>query len=183
MLRLVSSAVKPYSCTLLKCTYFKFKSILRSSHEGSCGENARRSKVVIVGPGAVGMFYGSRLLLAESSGNDLEVHFILRSDFERVSKYGVDIHCDDGRVQRIRAQQYKSQRFHADCISIPIENSSDGVDWVVCCLKSHSLMGTAAGETDNHGYNSRIKDMISPMIGRKTKILVSYHEVTLIFEK
>ncbi len=43
-------------------------------------------KIAIVGCGAVGLFYGAKLAL---SGQN--VHFLMRKDFDQVSKYGIKI--------------------------------------------------------------------------------------------
>ena len=108
-----------------------------------------KKKVVVLGSGAVGLYYGSRLMLAETIGsNDNEVHFILRADFSRITQYGVDVHCDDGRVQRIRANAFSDRRFHIDASTVPIADAADGVDWVLCCLKTHALMAED-NESDN----------------------------------
>lgn len=48
-------------------------------------------KIGVVGCGAIGSFYGAKLLLA---GN--ETHFLLRSDYEQVKANGVDFESVDG---------------------------------------------------------------------------------------
>lgn len=48
-------------------------------------------KIAVVGPGALGSFYGAKLLRA---GED--VHFLLRSDHDVVKRHGVFIHSPEG---------------------------------------------------------------------------------------
>lgn len=48
-------------------------------------------KIAIVGPGALGSFYGAKLARAGQ-----EVHFLLRSDYEVVKRHGVSIHSTEG---------------------------------------------------------------------------------------
>ena len=48
-------------------------------------------KIAVVGPGAVGSYYGAKLC---RSGE--EVHFLLRSDYEIVHRNGVSIHSPEG---------------------------------------------------------------------------------------
>ena len=48
-------------------------------------------KIAVVGPGAVGSYYGAKLCRA---GQD--VHFLLRSDYEAVKRNGVFIHSPEG---------------------------------------------------------------------------------------
>ena len=48
-------------------------------------------KIAVVGPGALGSFYGAKLARA---GED--VHFLLRSDYDTVKRHGVVIHSTQG---------------------------------------------------------------------------------------
>src|SRR3954469_21111400 len=48
-------------------------------------------KIAVVGPGALGSFYGAKLARA---GED--VHFLLRSDHDAVKRHGVRIHSTEG---------------------------------------------------------------------------------------
>ena len=48
-------------------------------------------KIAIVGPGALGSFYGAKLTRAGQ-----EVHFLLRSDYDAVKRRGVFIHSTEG---------------------------------------------------------------------------------------
>lgn len=51
----------------------------------------RSMKIAIVGPGAVGGYYGAKLARAGS-----EVHFLLRNDYEQVRRHGVRILSAEG---------------------------------------------------------------------------------------
>jgi len=48
-------------------------------------------KIAVVGPGAVGSYYGAKLAHAGQ-----EVHLLLRSDYDAVKRHGVFIHSPDG---------------------------------------------------------------------------------------
>jgi 2-dehydropantoate 2-reductase len=48
-------------------------------------------KIAVVGPGAVGSYYGAKLVRAGQ-----EVHFLLRSDYDAVKRNGVTIHSLEG---------------------------------------------------------------------------------------
>jgi len=48
-------------------------------------------KIAVVGPGAVGSYYGAKLVRAGQ-----EVHFLLRSDYDAVKRNGVFIHSPEG---------------------------------------------------------------------------------------
>lgn len=97
-------------------------------------------KIAIVGAGAVGSYYGARLA---NAGH--EVHFLLRSDYEHVSKKGICI-----------------QSIHGD-----FELKS------VLCAKRSSEIGEAdlvivAWKTTANGY---AEGVISPLVGTETKLL------------
>jgi 2-dehydropantoate 2-reductase len=48
-------------------------------------------KIAVVGPGAVGSYYGAKLSRANQ-----DVHFLLRSDYDAVKRHGVFIHSPEG---------------------------------------------------------------------------------------
>ena len=48
-------------------------------------------KIAVVGPGAVGSYYGAKLCRAGQ-----EVHFLMRSDYETVRRQGIFIHSPEG---------------------------------------------------------------------------------------
>src|SRR5215472_14331915 len=48
-------------------------------------------KIAVVGPGALGSYYGAKLARAGE-----EVHFLLRSDYDAVKRHGVSIHSPEG---------------------------------------------------------------------------------------
>ena len=48
-------------------------------------------KIAVVGPGAVGSYYGAKLARAGH-----ELHFLLRSDYDHVRRHGVNILSPEG---------------------------------------------------------------------------------------
>jgi len=48
-------------------------------------------KIAVVGPGALGSFYGAKLVRANE-----DVHFLLRSDYDVVKRHGVFVHSTEG---------------------------------------------------------------------------------------
>src|SRR4051812_37565179 len=75
-------------------------------------------KIVVVGCGAVGSYYGARLAM---SGH--EVHFLLRSDYDIVKREGVEVSTADGNFT-----------VRPKCAREPKEIG--GVDLVVIGLKT-----------------------------------------------
>jgi len=61
----------------------------------------RKRRYAIIGTGAVGGFYGARLARA-----GLDVHFLLRSDFEHVRAHGLVVESPDGDFALPRVQAY-----------------------------------------------------------------------------
>src|SRR5438132_11505720 len=77
--------------------------------------------IAIVGAGAIGSYYGARL--AQSG---LDVHFLLRSDFEHVRRHGMMIKSIDGDFTLPPATAH----FYADVSDMP------KVDLAIVTLKS-----------------------------------------------
>ena len=75
-------------------------------------------KIAVVGPGAVGSFYGAKLCRA---GHD--VHFLLRSDYDAVRRNGVFIHSPQGDF-----------KVRSKCATTPEEIG--GSDLVIVALKT-----------------------------------------------
>lgn len=81
-----------------------------------------KKKVAIVGSGAVGLYYGARLLEA---GHD--VTFLARSELENLQTNGLTVESIDGDV-------------HFDTVKAVGSTAEIGeVDWVLLCLKTTSL--------------------------------------------
>ena len=81
-----------------------------------------KKKVAIVGSGAVGLYYGARLLEA---GHD--VTFLARSELEHLQTNGLTVESIDGDV-------------HFDNVKAVGSTAEIGeVDWVLLCLKTSSL--------------------------------------------
>ena len=100
-------------------------------------------KVGLIGPGAIGGYYGGMLALA---GED--VHFLFRSTYEAIVEHGLTlVHhadaCKQTKVSPLHAYD------HAD---------STGVcDWVIVAAKATA--------------NDRLEEMMSPMVGPSTRLL------------
>ena len=91
-------------------------------------------RIVIVGCGAVGLFYGAKLAL---SGQD--VHFLMRQDFDKVSKYGIKIESGSGATEYL-----KNPSIYRDALEI------GPCDLIIVAIKS----------TDNKALESLIPSLI-----------------------
>ena len=100
-------------------------------------------KVALVGPGAVGGFYGGMLA---NSGVDLS--FLFRSTYESVRQKGLFLvhHQEDGREERV------------DPLQLYRDPSAIGVcDWVMVAVKSTA--------------NGKLEEILSPLVGEETRFL------------
>jgi 2-dehydropantoate 2-reductase len=80
-------------------------------------------KIAVVGPGALGSFYGAKLCQAGHN-----VHFLLRSDYEVVRKDGVWIESTDGDFHvRPRAAQTPQEIGVADLVLIGLKATANQV--------------------------------------------------------
>ena len=100
-------------------------------------------KVALVGPGAVGGYYGSMLAIQRH-----DVHFLFRSTFDAVQSEGLWLvhHAEGGRKE----------------LSIPFAGTfkpeSIGIcDWVIVATKATA--------------NSELADTLRPLLGKKTNLL------------
>jgi 2-dehydropantoate 2-reductase len=125
-------------------------------------KEGKKKSVVIVGSGAVGLSYGSRLLEAEQGGTTelLDVHFILRRDFEHIQTHGIRMKSPDGDYFSGNGRNLQ-RKLHKDSSTIVIPAS--GIDWLICAVKSYSIEGSE-GEF--------LKKLILPMVGINTRIIL-----------
>ena len=100
-------------------------------------------KVAMVGPGAVGGYYGSRLALAGQ-----EIHFLFRNSYQDILREGLWVvhHEEKGRKE-------KFDTLHAHCHAGEI----GPCDWVDVASKT----------TANQG----LPEIIAPLVGNETRLL------------
>ncbi len=97
-------------------------------------------RIALVGSGALGLYYGSLLQRA-----GMDVHFLLRSDFDAIAEHGLQIYSVDGD-------------FHLNSINGYRQPDEIGaVDLVIVGLKTCA--------------NHRFRQLISPLLGESTAIL------------
>src|SRR5271156_840625 len=102
----------------------------------------RIEKIAVVGTGAVGGYYGARL-----AQHGLDVHFLLRSDYDAIAQRGWEIQSVDGDFSLSPGQM----RVYRNVQEMP------GVDLVVVALKTTS--------------NDQFAALIGPLLREKTFIL------------
>ena len=95
-------------------------------------------KIVVVGCGAVGSFYGSKI--AKSGMN---VHFLIRNDFETVKAKGLNIQSIDGNYS-IHPNIYRNPQEIGNC------------DLVLIALKSTA--------------NDNFSNLLTPLVGKQTAL-------------
>jgi 2-dehydropantoate 2-reductase len=133
-----------------------------SESTGSDRLQTEKRITVVVGSGAVGLLYGSRLLEAEQEAviYETETHFICRRDFDHCSTYGIRMDSPDGNYFSGIGPRVAS-RIHKDSTSICIP--ARGVDWIICAVKSYSL---------NNQEGNSFRALLQPMVGENTRILL-----------
>ena len=106
-------------------------------------------RILVVGAGAVGGFYGSRLSMAGA-----EVTTVQRSDFETVRDHGIHIDSIDGPMH---FKPHRVLRQVADYGAFP--------DYILVCLKS-------LPELD-------IAEIIAPAVGQETTIILLQNGINI----
>ncbi len=103
----------------------------------------RIGKVALIGPGAVGSYYGSLLFLS-----GIEIHFLFRSSYSLVKSKGLTIirHAERGRKEVVYPLH-----AHRDSSSIGI------CDWVIIATKATA--------------NGKLPGIIGSLVGKHTKFL------------
>ena len=97
-------------------------------------------RIAIVGAGALGLYYGAML---QRSGVD--VHFLLRRDFDAITRHGLQIHSVDGDFHLAGVKGYRSAE------------EIGAVDLVLVGLKTFA--------------NGHLAELIRPLVNSKTAIL------------
>ena len=100
-------------------------------------------KVGLVGPGAVGGYYGGLLALG---GADLR--FVFRSTYEEVSRQGLARVLRASGGERVPVRPLRAYREAAEV---------GPCDWVIVAAKTTA--------------NSRLREMLSPLVGENTRLL------------
>lgn len=80
-----------------------------------------RMKVAVVGPGAVGSYYGAKLARAGH-----ETHFLLRSDFDHVRRHGVTVLSNEGDFNvRAKCARTAEEIGPSDLVMIALKTTAN----------------------------------------------------------
>ncbi len=109
-------------------------------------------RIAIVGSGAVGCFYGSRLL---HSGRD--VHFLMRNDLEHVTRYGLRIESEeegDSHLSPISAHGDTKDIGPCDLVMIALKSTDNEVleELIPPLLKDHTALLTLQNGLGNESF-------------------------------
>ncbi len=120
-----------------------------------------RPVVAVIGAGAIGQFYGARLVRGGA-----EVRFLLRRDFAAVSRHGLVVRqtatdqiegSADEPELHFAPDRFRACRTPAECAA------GAPVDWVLVALKTTALKTTALAEA---------AELIRPLLAPATRVVV-----------
>lgn len=128
--RRVQSFIMPFPIIFQQPAHCRQSCRARSAGKRFClaagsqtsGERLDRQRIAVVGSGAVGLYYGARLLEA---GHD--VSFVARSDLEVLKRDGLTVESVDGDMRFEEIKVYGKAQDIGE------------VDWVVIALKTYAL--------------------------------------------
>jgi 2-dehydropantoate 2-reductase len=123
--------------------------------------SATMSKTSIIGCGAVGLNYATRLLEAQIYHDQpLEVSLVLRRYYELVSTEGLVVEYGKATEQKTYLQFSSSQLagklFRS---TTELHDAKGAMDWVIVCCKSYSI-------------DQSLHESLKPIVGENTKIMV-----------
>ena len=94
-------------------------------------------RIAVVGPGAVGSFYGAKLARAGH-----EAHFLLRSDYEQVRRRGVQVQSPEGDFNaRVKCARTPEEIGPSDLVLIAL--AREPTPWMVIVGVSILVTGEA----------------------------------------
>lgn len=119
------------------------------------------TKVAVVGCGALGLNYGTRLLEAQLINNKpLDVSLVLRRDHDLVSRKGLRVEYgksnEEKRILTLSADMLKGTLFPATSDLVEAKGT---MDWVIVCCKSYSI-------------DDSLRHSIEPLMGVDSKLMV-----------
>ena len=117
--------------------------------------------VAVVGCGALGLNYGTRLLEAQLHGNAaLDVSLVVRRDYDLICKEGLLVEYGKANEDKTRLAftgAELSDRIFRDTITL--SKAKDVMDWVLVCCKSFAI-------------DSNLKEQLEQLNGPNTKFLI-----------
>jgi 2-dehydropantoate 2-reductase len=80
-------------------------------------------KIAVVGPGAVGSYYGAKLARAGH-----ETHFLLRTDYDQVRRHGVKVFSPEGNFNvRVKCARAPEEIGPADLVLIALKTTANDI--------------------------------------------------------
>lgn len=119
------------------------------------------AKVAVIGCGALGLNYATRLLEAQLLRNKpLDVSLVLRRDYDLISSKGLRV--EYGKVN----EEKRTLDFSPDILkgtlfstTSDLEKMKGKMDWVIFCCKSYSI-------------DDNLRETIAPLVGDNSKLMV-----------
>lgn len=111
-------------------------------------------KIAVIGPGAVGSYYGAKL-----AGDGHEVHLLLRSDYEQVRRHGVTIRSLEGDFNvRPKCARTADAIGISDLVLIAIKSTANHVfkDLLPPLVAAHTAVLTLQNGLGNEEVIARI---------------------------
>ena len=120
----------------------------------------KKTNVVVVGTGAIGLYYGGRLLESELLNQKINIKFLARNYYKVCNDLGFRIQSIDGN-KVFEAHQVKD-KFYNDAVSLLNsykDNKSPVIDWVIVAVKSYAI-------------NENIRNLLDPLISSNPNVRI-----------
>ena len=158
----IVSSTKHHHLQLSSLSSLSLSSSLSSSSLLSSSSSSSSTNVVVLGTGALGLYYGGRLLEHELTNSipRLNVKFIGRNYYKTCNDLGYSIKSIDGNISFL-PNQVKG-KFYNDSQSL-IDNNIDKdnttIDWVIITIKSYAI-------------NNSIREILDPLVSSNPNIRI-----------
>lgn len=119
------------------------------------------TKISVVGCGALGLNYGTRLLEAQLYHDaPLDVSLVVRRDYDLIMQAGIRVDYGKAHEEK-QILHFPSDKIknHIFCCTKEVVNQKGTMDWVIVCCKSYSI-------------DEQLHKSLIPLIGADTKIIV-----------
>lgn len=139
---------------------YALSSLSSSIHVMKDRNENNKINLAVLGTGAVGLYYGGRLLESELlNSSKINVKFIARNYYKACNDLGFSITSIDG--DKVFTPYDVKKKFYNDPVSLlnSYKDNNSTVDWIIVTIKSYAI-------------NEKIKSVLDPLVSSNPNIRI-----------